>query len=252
MILSKQWVQTMQFLLALTFAVLAGRAQTDDPPPAVVKFSVVADLEAALELDGKPIGAVAAGQRTEWEAAPGEHRLVAYPATGATSAAAPWRKLVLVSAALPTQVVIPLKAHVLRGEIQQQGFWKDERTGLQWAGADNGSGVTVSQAHHYCRTLELAGAKDWRLPAIHELQALFGGPADDRGFRVIVPLKLSGWAWSSTEGNEPAENWALDFGDGSRASVVAGDSGLNRALCVRGREGGQEGHTRNTGTSRNP
>ena len=26
---------------------------------------------------------------------------------------------------------------------------------------------------------------------------------------------------------------ALDFGDGGRASVAAGDSGLNRALCVR-------------------
>jgi len=204
-------------------------AQSEEAPPVPVKFSVLSDLEAALELDGKPIGTVAAGQRTEWDALPGEHQLVAHPASGG----APWRKLVLVSAALPTHVQIPLKSHLLRGEIHKLGFWKDDRTGLLWASTDNGASVTVSQALFYCRNLDLASHKDWRLPAIQELQTLFGGASDDRGFRVIVPLKLSGWAWSATVGNEPAENWALDFGDGARASVAAGDAGLNRALCVR-------------------
>lgn len=117
--------------------------------------------------------------------------------------------------------------------IQKAGFWQDPRTKLMWAAADNGSGVTVSQAHSYCRKLTLGGFRDWRLPEIDEVQTLFGGERDDRGYRIVGPLKLTGWAWSATTGNEPAENWTLDLGDGARASVAAGDAGLNRALCVR-------------------
>lgn len=210
----------MRFL-ALIFFALALYAQ--DPAP--VLFTVGSDLEALLELDGKPAGSIAAGQKLELSATPGEHQLLAHPVSGGPA----WRKLILVSSALPVSVNIPLKAHLLRLTIEKQGYWKDDRTGLVWAAADNGSGTTVSQAHHYCRQL----AAGWRLPTIDELQPLFGGPANERGFRSIAPLKLTGWAWSSTQGNEPAENWALDFADGARASVVAGDAGLNRALCVR-------------------
>jgi NADH:flavin oxidoreductase / NADH oxidase family len=47
------------------------------------------------------------------------------------------------------------------------------------------------------------------------------------------PIKLTGWQWSSTPGKQAGEGWALDFGDGGRPSVAAGDSGLNRALYVR-------------------
>ncbi len=112
-------------------------------------------------------------------------------------------------------------------------YWVQKERGLMWAATDNGSGVTVSQAKSYCSKLKAGGLDGWRLPEIDELQGLFGGTADERGFRVRGPLKLSGWAWSATTGNEEAENWALDFGDGARASIVAGDAGLNRALCVR-------------------
>lgn len=124
-------------------------------------------------------------------------------------------------------------AIVLRTQIQQKGFWLDARTGLQWPAGDNGSGVTRSQARAFCRALSTGGFRDWRLPEIGELQTLFGGQPDERGVRVRAPLKITGWAWSNTEGKEPEENWALDFADGARASVVAGDAGPNRALCVR-------------------
>lgn len=110
--------------------------------------------------------------------------------------------------------------------------WTDSKTGLTWTTADNGSAVSRSQAIQYCSSLKLSDYQ-WRLPEIDELQTLFGGKPDDRGYRLIVPLKLTGWAWSATLGKEPGEGWALDFGDGARASVADGDAGLNRALCVR-------------------
>jgi hypothetical protein len=118
-------------------------------------------------------------------------------------------------------------------EIPPEPIWIDPNTGLTWPTADNGSGVSLSQAVYYCSNLTLAGYKDWTLPAIDDLQRLFGGPADENGHHVLGAIKLTGWAWSSTPGNEPGEEWSLDFGDGGRASVVNGDSGLNRALCVR-------------------
>jgi uncharacterized protein DUF1566 len=102
-----------------------------------------------------------------------------------------------------------------------------------WATTDNGSGVSLSQAKRYCGELTLGGFKDWRLPSIDELQQTFGGSANQNGRQIRGPIRLTGWTWSSTPGEQEGEGWALDFGDGARASVAARDSGLNRALCVR-------------------
>ncbi len=119
------------------------------------------------------------------------------------------------------------------GQNQAPGNWIDPNSGLMWAASDNGVGVTFMQAKYYCETLRLGGFSDWTLPAIDDLQKLFGGPANAGGFHVAGPLKLTGWEWSSPLGKEQGEAWALDFGDGGRASLVMGDSGPNRALCVR-------------------
>jgi len=102
-----------------------------------------------------------------------------------------------------------------------------------WTVADNGSGLSWSQALRYCRELTLAGLKNWTLPSIENLQAIFERTHEESGYHVKRPIKLTGWQWSATPGTQEGEGWALDFGDGGRASLAAGDSGLNRALCVR-------------------
>lgn len=195
----------------------------------LAQLTIVPDTDARIVVDGEDLGLVRAGERRGLALTPGEKKLEAWP-TGGTE---PWRKAVFLGSALPVEVKIPVRAFALGIEVRKLGYWVDERTRLTWAANDNGFGVTVSQAHSYCRHLRLAGKADWRLPQIDELQTIFGGTADERGFRLVAPLRISGWAWSATQGNEEAENWALDFGDGARASVVAGDAGLNRALCVR-------------------
>jgi hypothetical protein len=111
--------------------------------------------------------------------------------------------------------------------------WTDQSTGLTWTTADKGSGVSWHQAQRYCSELRTGGHADWKLPTIDELQSIFGGAENDSGRHVRGPIKISGWEWSSTPGQQEGEGWAFDFGDGGRASVAAGDSGLNRALCVR-------------------
>jgi hypothetical protein len=102
-----------------------------------------------------------------------------------------------------------------------------------WTAADNGYGVSQLQAVRYCRRLTVGGFKDWTLPSIDDLQGMVGGARNQRGFSITAPIKLTGWQWSSSPGKQGGESWALDFGDGARASVADGDSGLNRALCVR-------------------
>jgi len=112
-------------------------------------------------------------------------------------------------------------------------YWVDPGTHLMWTSADNGSGLSWSQASRYCRELDQAGYKDWTLPSIEDLQGIFERAPSESGYHVRGPIKLTGWQWSATPGSQRGEGWALDFGDGGRASVPAGDSGLNRALCVR-------------------
>ncbi|HLH01752.1 MAG TPA: DUF1566 domain-containing protein [Bryobacteraceae bacterium] len=112
-------------------------------------------------------------------------------------------------------------------------YWTDPETHLIWAAADNGSGISRLQAERFCRASTLGGFHDWRLPNIDELQSLYGGTQSENGRRVRGPITLTGWEWSPSSGEQPGEAWAFDFADGGRASVAGGDSGLNRALCVR-------------------
>jgi thiol:disulfide interchange protein DsbD len=135
----------------------------------------------------------------------------------------------------PKTIDVSLPVEIVKPSEPSRGYWTDPRTRLTWAVADNGSGVTQAQAAYYCRNLMLGGYRDWTLPSIDDLHQLFGGAANQSGYHIAAPIKLTGWEWSASAGKDPGEQWALDFGDGGPASVVAGDSGLNRALCVRGK-----------------
>jgi hypothetical protein len=132
-----------------------------------------------------------------------------------------------------TLVLCFLYPHAAPAAATNPGYWTDPKTHLMWTAADNGSGLSLSQAVRYCRALTTAGFHDWTLPAIEDLQDLFDPAQNQGGYRIKAPIKLTGWQWSSTPGSQRGEGWALDFGDGGRASVAAGDSGLNRALCAR-------------------
>lgn len=215
--------------IAITLAVCAAIGYAQAGPEANAHLLLRTDLECKLIIDGKPNGALAVGQGISVTLPLGEHRVEAVPLKGGAS----WQESVNLTEPNEQALTIPLRATVARAEAVSRGYWTDPETQLSWATADNGSGVTFSQASYYCQHLTLGGHKDWALAQIDDLHHLFGGEADQLGHHVIGPIKLTGWAWSSSAGKEPGEEWALDFGDGGRASVVDGDSGLNRALCVR-------------------
>ena len=188
---------------------------------------VSTDAECRWSVDGEPQGVLKAGVEAKLNLSPGEHRLEAVALAGGPQ----WRGTLRLENT-DQSVAISLKAAIARAEAERLGYWADPSTKILWAASDNGSGVTLSQAIYHCKSLSIGGFKNWTLPAIEELHAIFGSAADASGRHVIGPLKLTGWEWSSSPGAESGEQWALDFGDGGRASVVRGDSGLNRALCV--------------------
>jgi hypothetical protein len=110
-------------------------------------------------------------------------------------------------------------------------IWTDPQTHLIWAARDTQAGVSRLQAERFCAAASYGGLHGWRLPTIEELESLTGEP-DSNGHRLKAPITVTGWEWSASPGEREGEAWALDFGDGARASVSNGDSGLNRALCV--------------------
>jgi Protein of unknown function (DUF1566) len=180
------------------------------------------DVECRLTVDGSAQETLIPNKPLHLTLAPGEHRIEAVPVSGGNK----WQRTITVApAAGQEELNIELRAN--------SGYWIDPDTKLMWTVADNGFGLSWGQAVRYCRELTLAGLRNWTLPSIEDLQAIFDRTHDQSGYHVKGPIKLSGWQWSATPGAQQGEGWALDFGDGGRASVAAGDSGLNRALCVR-------------------
>ena len=212
---------SFQFRLLIFFGVVAFAPALWGKTASLV---VSSDLDCRLSIDGKAQGVLKSGAARRVSVASGEHRVEAVDvATGAH-----WDGSVTAGDTL----AIPLRAEVTK-EGLKKGYWSDAATGLTWTATDNGSSIIYTRAESYCRSLSVAGHSDWALPSIEDLRKLFGGTADAGGFHLTAPLKLTGWEWSSSAGAQEGEEWALDFGDGGRSSVVMGDSGFNRALCVR-------------------
>ena len=180
------------------------------------------DAACRLSVDGKAKRILVPNKTIRLKLSLGEHLIEAVPDVAGASK---WQKKIALTTQAPQELTISLGPSL--------GFWIDPATKLIWTAVDNGSGLSWSQAQRYCRELTLAGFRDWTLPSIEELQDVSETAANENGYRIRGPIKLSGWEWSATAGSQKGEGWAFDFGDGGRASVAAGDSGLNRALCIR-------------------
>jgi hypothetical protein len=139
-------------------------------------------------------------------------------------------------------------------ETQVRRDWVDPTTGLMWAGKDNGKAVTWRRAESYCRSLQLAGFRDWRLATLDELATLVDPSASapkgsgdsetvtlnlgNRSPHVRGNLVLTGNPWSS---DRSLDRFGRPYGDGSFFDFVASKPSADLphfrntkfALCVR-------------------
>ena len=89
-------------------------------------------------------------------------------------------------------------------------MWQDEKQNFQG---------TWDEAQEYCKLVNLAGYKDWRLPTRMELLSIADkrryDPALNTAFKYIIESNYP-WYWSQTAyayGSSRA--WGVDFGVGS-------------------------------------
>ena len=122
------------------------------------------------------------------------------------------------------------------------GVWADPETGLTWTKKDNGADVSFQAAFDYCRSLQLVGYSNWRLPTIGELQRIYDSsmtvPGQFVGTSVNLHVKgnlqLSGVPWSGSSGKVSGEAWIFPFNTGNPLSDLQNYSIGRRALCVKG------------------
>ena len=126
------------------------------------------------------------------------------------------------------------------------GVWTDPATGFMWTSKDNGFALRWQSAAEYCRSLQLAGYSDWRLPAIDELRKIYNpnagvacGSNGNMSCQIKGRIQLtSGVVWSSSRGERPQFMRGFVFRNSGELTkrVVELDkrgAGFDRALCVR-------------------
>jgi len=112
----------------------------------------------------------------------------------------------------------------------------DPHTKLIWMPWDNGKSVTWLEAKSYCGSLEFDGHKDWRLPAIEEIEGIYDAKASNL---TTIPAQIStDWLWSATKTNMHGGNWGtsawlFSFVSGRRIEHGVLTFRAFHALCVR-------------------
>lgn len=115
--------------------------------------------------------------------------------------------------------------------VQDETFINND---LMWQDTDKNLKLKLNRLEFkvYCRNLELANRKDWRVPTYKELNTLVDynkiDPANLDKIEFVDSLKY----WSSTpDVLEKNKNWFIDFTDGS--SDTANDLERLNVRCVR-------------------
>ncbi len=132
----------------------------------------------------------------------------------------------------------PVAASGERFTVVGDGTIVDNRTGLMWAAADNGTGIDWRGAKRYAETSKLGGHEGWRLPTQTELLTLYDESVElakneggwdtrtPRGFQFTGP-----WFWASE--TRAAEAACVYFSTGARHFTGRYYSEAGRVLPVR-------------------
>jgi hypothetical protein len=112
---------------------------------------------------------------------------------------------------------------------KEDGAILDTRTNLLWQQNPPKEGMTWQEANKYCKSLTLAGYKDWRLPTFDELKTLINkkyNPTIDSIFKCVLSYYWS----SSSYVFFPSYAWFVSFYDGYVDGGRKGNSYFVRAV----------------------
>jgi hypothetical protein len=117
------------------------------------------------------------------------------------------------------------------------GVVLDRRTRLEWTSRDHERSLPWDEAERYCRELSIGARREWRLPEVGELEALydvrFDEPCGDRRCHLDPALRLGGpYVWSVTT-RGPGTRFYFDFSYGNSLSPGVRPDLVRRVLCVR-------------------
>lgn len=183
------------------------------------------DADCNLTVNGSPQGSVTAGSAKAVTVTPGE-QLVECVGGGAKAES-------VVEVFPGTQKVVKIG---LATKVQVQGRFKagagvvlDNRTGLTWLDADNGSLIEWNAAMSYCARFSPG---TFSLPTLSELQAISGtgGAPDSPLFELSSDLM---WSSESYYEDGSRRGVILTLRDGRRYSNAGIAFPHSYALCVR-------------------
>lgn len=127
-------------------------------------------------------------------------------------------------------------------KLNGDGTVSDQVTGLQWQQADAGEQEWATGLA-YCKSLELGGRKDWRLPYVHELFSILNHEMNRPPLDVNVFTRSEAEYWWAAEQriDNPSYAWAVNAGGGAGAhpmneTLSAGGKKIYGVRCVRGAE----------------
>ena len=111
----------------------------------------------------------------------------------------------------------------------------DAQTGLDWQTIPLPESMAWAEAEKACKTLNLGGHDDWRLPTREELLTLVDDTRRDPAIDTeAFPDCPSSWFWTATPyaANPSAFAWIVYFHDGDAVGGLRGNHGRVRAVRV--------------------
>jgi hypothetical protein len=113
----------------------------------------------------------------------------------------------------------------------------DPRSSLEWTRRDYERALAWEDADRYCRGLSVGTRRDWRLPEIDEITALYDASFErscgDRTCHLDPAIQLGGpYLWSVTT-RGPGTRFYFDASQGTRFSPTIRSVLVRRVLCVR-------------------
>ena len=198
------------------------------------------DLACSWKLDGEAEGVIAEGESRKATVSFGQHVVVAVTDDGLDQSRQVFKAQEKGQTVVTVEQLRPVRqarliaeqkatdeaAEEARDKVAREKYskiWTDPVTGLTWAKDESYWGETWPQATDYCRSLQLAGYTDWRLPTIDELQGIYDPNTNVDGTRERQPEidpALFGMARASQE-YASGEAWTFDFRNGWRSVPIS-------------------------------